>query len=88
MYLLKNDMEKIDETLYKEFVIQEQLCDAHNVGEAFKLMQEAKLEKERKVYATYNKRLLKDMNEAHRWNYGEQGMPIVWKKEWNYTEPK
>ena len=52
-------------------------CDAHNVTEAFRLMQEAETEKEKKAYIKFYKTVLKGITSPNG------NRPIKWEKQWD-----
>jgi len=58
----------------------ERACDVENISQAFTLFKSAETPKERKMYASFIKTIMKDLN-------GLNGSrPIVWKKEWDYID--
>jgi hypothetical protein len=66
-----------------EFLEDESLCDADNIVEAFKMLQECKTEREMAPIKRYMKQLIKEANKnPHKaWKYSFE--PIKWEKQWD-----
>ena len=74
----KYGMENLNPEAYIEFVKQEKECDAHNVAEAMKLMNEEWCGLKPKEFNKY-KRFIKDNTNLKKFT-----RRLTWKSEWNY----